>query len=1013
MSAALVLPPHTLFEQFPKEVTEAALKSASLLDVGVGQRVRRSEKPDTLYIVLEGEVALIDRRTKARVGAVVAGRTLELGALLSKQAQWAYEWVSESGARLIVIEASVLSAAFAKAPAVEKYLARITSQKVLRKLKDDLRFLGFSNSEIRATINACELRSVATSFEGVATPHLALLQAGDAEMHASIAGEDRVLSRFTVGDYIRAGQGPEIIITVEQGTQAWMLAESTWAELVSAARVRQFVAFADPLKTSVSSLRQRTQRQLQKTKAPIEAEAEQEEDTDDADDDLGVFSVTKSQLKALHGRKRPIILQHDEMDCGAACLSMVAQFHGKKLTLPTLRGMVNVTRDGSSLLDLKIAAEALGFIAEGIMTEIDGLADTIVPMIALMEYHFIVIYEVAAAHVLVGDPALGLTKIPREHFEREWSKMVLLLKPTPKLAEFPDSAPAFEKYAPLLGGIKTTIFEVAAAAIFGFILGLAPPLFMQLLFDGLLVKHDASALNAAALAMAGLIVLTTSIDWVRQYLTMHLSTRLDAKFASTYLGHTLRLPLSFFAVRRVGDITRRTQEIDVLRSFIASGSVSMLLSVVSAVLYSVLIAVYSWKMLALVLIVVPLLLLFIRVVSPIMQQNLQAMFKADARAQSLAYEHFGAIETIKTLSANVSARWRWELSLDRRIELQRAMGKLSALIGTVSALIMQAVSLIVLIASVKLYMDQELTLGKVVAVNTLVGLVIGPLIALASQWTGIREVLFALEKLDDVMTATPEPDPKTEVALQKLRGEVSFTNVGFRYGGDFSPQVLSDVSLKIRAGETVAFVGRSGSGKTTMGYMINLLYAPTEGAIALDGTDAKELPLSFVRRHVGMIVQDNNTFSGTVMENIALGEPYPSFARVLKAAQSADAHEFISKLPQGYATKLGESGSGLSGGQRQRLNIARALYRDPAILIMDEATSALDAVAEEIVMKSIKAAARRRTTIIIAHRLNTILWADRIFVFDEGKLAEFGTHEELMRKQEVYFDLFSKQLETV
>jgi ABC-type bacteriocin/lantibiotic exporter with double-glycine peptidase domain len=339
------------------------------------------------------------------------------------------------------------------------------------------------------------------------------------------------------------------------------------------------------------------------------------------------------------------------------------------------------------------------------------------------------------------------------------------------------------------------------------------------------------------------------------------------------------------------------------------------------------------------------------------------------------------------------------------------MERFGILTSSISGLLSQSLDISVLLLSIYLYMKGELTLGQVFALSGLVHGMVGPVMALINQYQTINHVKVSMDRIDDIITSAPESNPKTNAYQSlKLKGEIEFKNISFQYGNEMSPMVLDDVSLKIFAGETVALVGGSGSGKTTLGKMVNLLYAPVKGKVFVDGIDASTIPLEVLRSEVAMIMQENALFSGTVIENITLGDPLPSFTRAMDAARNADAHNFIAALPEGYSTLLGENGEGLSGGQKQRINIARAFYRSPSVMILDEATSALDAVSEQAIMSNIKGRTVKKTTVIIAHRLNTIMHADRIVALKNGKVLEVGTHKELMAKQGYYYDLFRKQL---
>ena len=471
----------------------------------------------------------------------------------------------------------------------------------------------------------------------------------------------------------------------------------------------------------------------------------------------------------------------------------------------------------------------------------------------------------------------------------------------------------------------------------------------------------------------------------------------------------LQLPLSFFSVRTVGDITKRLDELTNIRGIVLQHALEVMTVVIGGLVNIVIIGLYSPKVLGVLLGMLVLPAVFVAVVSPGLMTRLRTVYKAEEEWQTRSWEHIAGLTSIKSLGAEIAARWRWTVDLFRALRLRRRLGMYEAGAGVASDLLTEAVRITVLLASVYFYSKDELTAGHVLAIALLSGVVIDAAMTAIDSWHSFNELGVSIARVDDVVTASPESraaEPTGEMV--ELSGAVEMKGVGFQYGSELSPLILDGISLRIEPNETVALVGRSGSGKTTLGYMFNLLYAPTEGEIRFDGRAATDIPLAHLRRQIGMIVQDNSIFSGTLIDNIALGDPHPSFKDVVAAAEAADAHEFIVGLPNGYSTTLGESGEGLSGGQKQRINIARALYRSRAILVMDEATSALDAISEAKIVKNLKH--RRGTTIVIAHRLNTVMHADRIVVLEHGRVVETGTHESLLAKRGQYHQLFAKQL---
>ncbi|MBL9038995.1 MAG: ATP-binding cassette domain-containing protein [Archangium sp.] len=987
------------------------LSDATFEAYSAGQPIKRSTQPNQVSLVFSGEVSLFARfdRTVPR-GQVSAGRVIELRTLLTNETHWQNDWYAETPCAVLSFARGAFDTILEQTPKLRDYVTRTSEHAELEKLATDLRFFGFSELEIELTIAALALTPLQTSSEArPAKAFLAVVHEGGLTL-SSEGPRPRVIASYAPGDYLLIGGQSGVTWDIKAHTRVWLVSREQWPQLVNPAKAQQFLAFADPFTSAEAS---QSLKQSQ-TQAPANADTPKVLDDEDDDDGLEVehFQCDEDELAKLRRRKRPIVLQHEEMDCGAACMSMVTQFYGRHVTVASFRSLVQVSKDGASMLALKQAASHVGFEAIGVMASLKGLEGLRLPFIALCEYHFVVVYEFDDKRVKVGDPAMGLVERSLDDFQKDYSQVALLLKPTERLQTFPESRQELWKYGALLNGSWAQLGEIVLVSLLTFVLGLATPLFLQFVFDAVLVEQKKGLLNALALGVLVLNGVSGLASWVRGYLTTHLASRLDAKFSTLFMKHVLSLPLAFFAVRRVGDITTRLDQLREVREFATSKFPSLLINALTATAYIAILAAYQWKLVGLVVLCLVPLVAVVVLMNKRLNLNLTKGFKAGGKVASLTFEHFSSLETIKSLDATVTARWRWQHAVAEGLKLRLEFLNWSGFVQSFSGFLQALSALVFLVVTALLYMRQELTLGQVVAVNTLLGSVLGPLFSIVQEWSSMKELSRSLTRIDDVVTSPSEerdeegddvaPPPSTAKGGIELRG------VGFQYGGDLSPQVLEDISIKVEPGSTVAFVGRSGSGKTTLGYMINHLYAPTQGKVFIDGVDTSQAPLDWVRRQVGVIVQDNSVFSGSILENIALGDPSPSFNRVMEAAVAADAHEFIAKLPDGYSTLLGEGGSGLSGGQRQRLNIARAFYRDPPILVMDEATSALDAISEQRIVRGIKK--RKKTTIVIAHRLNTIMHADTIVVLDNGHLVELGNHFALMERRGLYFDLFRRQM---
>jgi ATP-binding cassette subfamily B protein len=483
---------------------------------------------------------------------------------------------------------------------------------------------------------------------------------------------------------------------------------------------------------------------------------------------------------------------------------------------------------------------------------------------------------------------------------------------------------------------------------------------------------------------------------------------------SQFFRHTLSLPYSFFAKRKTGDIFARFQENQTIRAFLTESTITTVLNLLMIFIYFTVLFLYNVKLtLLLIAFVIPILALTV-LVTPRVKRFAREVFGAMTDAKSYLMEALGGAETIKGMGIERPVRLKWETKYAKALEVQYRAQSFNIAVGLGGQLLNAATTIAVLWAGADLVLTRELTIGQLIAFNALMGSVLAPLMGLVGLWSLLNDASVAMERLGDVLDLEPEQRPEelaSRVAIPELQGEIRFAGVYFRYdGGNETPYVLENISVDIKPGELVAIVGRSGSGKTTLAKLLVGFYPPTEGKLTVDGYDIGVVDKEYFRAQVGYVMQTNLLFSGTIAENIAGGSDEPDRRRIEEAAKKADAHGFISKMPLGYQQVVGERGMGLSGGQIQRLCIARALYREPRLLVFDEATSALDTQSESNIIANLNDILKGRTAVVIAHRLSTIMRADKILVLYEGKIVEQGRHDELVERRGMYYELVQKQL---
>jgi ATP-binding cassette subfamily B protein len=708
----------------------------------------------------------------------------------------------------------------------------------------------------------------------------------------------------------------------------------------------------------------------------------------------------------------PFIHQQSSSDCGVACIAMIGQYWGKRLNLNSLRNAAKVGRSGASLKNLATAAEAVGFQAQPVRASFSRLVEQKQPWIAHWQGdHYVVVYRVRGNRVIVADPARGKRAISHQEFSTHWTGYALLLNPTLHLKQADSEQRSLKPFWSAFWAYRSTLWQIILISLLIQVFGLVTPLFTQIILDRVVTQKSFATLNVFAIGLVLFSVWRVGLATVRQYLLDFFSNRLDVTLISGFISHTLLLPITFFESRQVGDIITRVQENQKIQRFLVRQAVSTWLDSLMAIVYLGLMLYYNWRLTLFVVGLIPPIVLLTLGATPFLRRISREIFSEASEQNSLLVEMLTGIDTVKASAAEREVRWRWEDRLTSTVNVQFRGQKLVNGLQGMGGLINSIGSAALLWYGATLVIQGQLTIGQFVAFNMLIGNVIAPVLALVGLWDEFQEVLIAVERLNDVFATAPEETShRPMLVLPPIRGMVQVDNVTFHYDQAEEQNALQNISFSVQPGETIAIVGRSGSGKSTLVRLLQGLYQPSHGRIVIDGHDIRHVSPSSLRSQLGVVPQECFLFSGTILENIQLYRSEFSLEQVIEIAKLAEANTFIQELPLGYNTKVSERGCNLSGGQRQRIAIARALLGDPAILILDEATSSLDTEAERRFQRNLEHISHGRTTFIIAHRLSTVRYADRILVLDRGVLVEQGTHDELVALQGLYYHLAQQQL---
>ena len=713
-------------------------------------------------------------------------------------------------------------------------------------------------------------------------------------------------------------------------------------------------------------------------------------------------------------KKSTLIKQHDIRDCGAACLASVGAHYGLQMPIAKIRQVCHTDKRGTNVLGIVQGLEKMGFNAKGVKGGADALPDIPLPAIAhviVQEqlHHFVVIYKVSKNKISVMDPAFGkIEEYTLEDFSKIWTGVLVLLEPNEYFEQKNEKTNIYGRFWNLVQPHKSILVQALLGAIVYTVLGLSTSIYIQKITDYVLIDGNTRLLNLLSIGMIVILLFQIFIGAMKSVLVLQTGQKMDKHLILGYYKHLLQLPQRFFDTMKVGEIISRVNDAVKIRTFINDVSIQIFVNIFIIIFSFALMFSYYWKLAVIVALVIPFYLIVYWITNKLNKKVERKLMEEGAELESHLVESLNSVRTIKQFGIETFANNKTDNSFSNLLKTIYKSVLNSLFSGNSSEFLSRIFTIVLLWAGAGYVIDREITPGELLSFYALIGYFTGPVSQLIGMNKTIQNALIAADRLFEIMDLErEETTDKIELTAESV-GNIQFKNVSFSYGSRVD--VFENFNCEIEKGKTTAIVGESGSGKTTMAALIQNLYPLKNGKITIGDYEINYISNFSLRNLVSVVPQQIDLFSGNVIENIALGEEIPDIQRVIDISKNLGILDFIEKLPNGFQTYLGENGSQLSGGQRQRIAIARALYKNPEVLILDEATSSLDTESEQVIQKTLQDFRNQgKTMIVIAHRLSTIANSDQILVMKEGQIIEQGKHHELLAKDSVYRSMWNKQ----
>lgn len=716
-------------------------------------------------------------------------------------------------------------------------------------------------------------------------------------------------------------------------------------------------------------------------------------------------------------KKYVCIKQHDIKDCGCACLATISKQYGLKVPISKIREVAGTDKQGTSAYGIIKAAEQIGFTAKGVKANKpeDIFSEFPLPAIAHVVVdqkllHYVVIHKITEKEILVADPGKGIVKYEPQDFFKIWTGILILMTPTAQFKKGDETKGLFQRFWGLMKPQKGLLINIFLASILVTIFGIIGAFYFQFLVDDVLPNSLNKTLHVISIGIIILCIFKVLLDAFRTQLLIHLSQNIDIPLMLGYYDHVVKLPMNFFGTREVGEIISRFNDASKIRDAISGATLTMMIDTVMVIAGGVILYIENHLLFGVTLVPVVLYVIIVFVFrKPIERVNRKTM-ENNASLTSYLVESLNGIETVKAFNGERKVNLETEKRFIKLIKSVFKNGWINNVQGSIKATVKAVFGIVVLWVGAVEVLKGSISVGQLLTFNALLAYFLDPVEHIINLQPTLQTAMVAADRLGEILDLELEKDEKEEGKIKpaSLKGNIEFKKVDFRYGT--RQLILKDINMNIREGEKIALVGESGSGKTTLAKLLMNFYQCEKGEVLINSCNVQDINLEVLRDKIAYISQDIFFFSGTIKENLEFGNSLVNFEEIIEACKRAQIHDFINSLPLRYNTMLEENASNLSGGQKQRLAIARAILKNPEILIMDEATSSLDSITEKAIEKTINEFSKNITTIIIAHRLSTIMNCDTIYVIDNGQIIQGGSHKELLNREGRYKELWRGQL---